>query len=146
MTIVPPLAAAGRLSLDEAGLREWGRAFGAAAVPPLVVALQGELGSGKTTLAQSICGGYGVTEPVTSPTYALVHRYDAPRSPVYHVDLYRVDDPSQLTNLGWDDIIGAGALVIVEWPERAGDRLPPHVPIALEYPVGDDAHRILLAG
>jgi tRNA threonylcarbamoyladenosine biosynthesis protein TsaE len=146
MTILPPLAARGRLSLDETGLRDWGRAFGAAASPPLVVALQGELGTGKTTLAQAICAGYGVTEPVTSPTYALVHRYESPRSPVYHVDLYRLDNPSQLTNLGWDDIVASGALMLVEWPERAGDRMPPHVPIALEYAPGDDNHRILLAG
>jgi tRNA threonylcarbamoyladenosine biosynthesis protein TsaE len=146
MTILPPLAAQGRLSLDETGLRDWGRAFGAAANPPLVIALQGDLGTGKTTLAQAICGGYGVTEPVTSPTYALVHRYESARSPVYHVDLYRLDNPSQLTNLGWDDIVASGALMLVEWPERAGDRMPPHVPIALEYAPGDDSHRILLAG
>jgi tRNA threonylcarbamoyladenosine biosynthesis protein TsaE len=146
MTIVPPLAAQGRLRLDEEQLREWGRSFGAAAMPPLVVALQGELGTGKTTLAQAICAGYGVGEPVTSPTYALVHRYEAPRSPVYHIDLYRLDGPQQLTNLGWDDIVTSPALVIVEWPDRAGDRMPLHVPIALQYTPDSDEHRILLAG
>ncbi len=146
MTIVPPLATKGRLLVSEQRLREWGHAFGAAANPPLVVALEGELGAGKTTLAQAICSGYGVTEPVTSPTYALVHRYAAPHSPVYHIDLYRLDDPAQLTNLGWEEIVSSVALVIVEWPERAGDRMPAHVPIALEYAPGDDEHRILLAG
>jgi Predicted ATPase or kinase len=66
---------------------------------------------------------------------------------VYHIDLYRLDSPEQLTNLGWDDIISSGSLIIVEWPDRAGDRLPPdHVPIDLEYSPGDDSHRILLAG
>lgn len=146
MTIVPPLANRGQLVLDEAGLRDWGHSFGASVVPPLVVALKGELGTGKTTLAQAICAGYGVTEPVTSPTYALVHRYAARRSPVFHLDLYRLESEVQLTNIGWDDVMSSDALVIVEWPERAGDRLPPHVPIALEYAPGDDEHRILLAG
>jgi tRNA threonylcarbamoyladenosine biosynthesis protein TsaE len=146
MTIVPPLASRSRLSLDEEGLRDWGRAFGAAAMPPLVVTLQGDLGTGKTTLAQAISLGYGVTEPVTSPTYALVHRYASPRSPVYHVDLYRLEHPAQLTNLGWNDILAETALVIVEWPERAGERLPPHVPIALEYDSADEGRRLLLAG
>lgn len=146
MTIVPPLASRGQLLLDEVGLREWGRSFGASAVPPLVIALKGDLGTGKTTLAQAICAGYGVTEPVTSPTYALVHRYAAPRSPVFHLDLYRLENEAQLTNIGWDDVMSSDALVLVEWPERAGDRLPSHVPIALEYAPGDENHRILLAG
>jgi len=65
----------------------WGEALGHAATPPLIITLAGDLGAGKTTLAQAICAGYGVTESVTSPTFALVHRYDAPRSPVYHLDL-----------------------------------------------------------
>jgi len=101
----------------------------------------------KTTLAQAICIGYGVEEPVTSPTYALVHKYSSPRSDVYHVDLYRLDDLSQLTNIGWDDIIAEHALVIVEWPERAGPRIPrDHLPIDVDYVEGDPDHRILLAG
>lgn len=125
----------------------WGEAFGRAATPPLVVALAGDLGAGKTTLAQAICAGYGVTGPVTSPTFAIVHRYEAPRSPAYHLDLYRLDRPSELVNVGWDEIAMSHALVIVEWPERAGDLMPPdHVPISLEHVPGDSNRRILLAG
>jgi tRNA A37 threonylcarbamoyladenosine biosynthesis protein TsaE len=76
-----------------------------------------------------------------------VHRYDAPRSPVYHLDLYRLDRPSDLVNLGWDEIAAAHALVIVEWPERAGAFMPPdHVPIDLEHMPGDLDRRVLLAG
>ncbi len=125
----------------------WGESLGRAATAPLVVALAGDLGAGKTTLAQAICAGYGVTEPVTSPTFALVHRYDAPRSPVYHLDLYRLERPSDLINIGWDEIEASHALVIVEWPERAGDLIPPqHVPIDLEYVPSDPERRVLLAG
>ncbi|HUR92502.1 MAG TPA: tRNA (adenosine(37)-N6)-threonylcarbamoyltransferase complex ATPase subunit type 1 TsaE [Gemmatimonadaceae bacterium] len=144
--VVPSLAAGSRLVLDEAALREWGKHFGQAAEPPLVVTLSGELGAGKTTLAQAICEGYGVTDAVTSPTYALVQQYSAPRSAVFHIDLYRLDSVAQLTNIGWDEVLNGDALVIVEWPERAAGRLPAHVPIALEYEPGDAARRILLAG
>lgn len=145
--VVPPLAEKGQLVLNEEELRDWGRELGRASAPPLLVTLTGDLGAGKTTLAQAICEGYGVTEPVTSPTYALVHRYSAPRSAVYHVDLYRLDDPLQLTNIGWDDILSERALVIVEWPERAGWRMPAdHLPIDIDYAADDPDKRLLLAG
>jgi tRNA threonylcarbamoyl adenosine modification protein YjeE len=145
--IVPPRAERGHLKLSETELRAWGEELGRAATPPLLITLTGELGVGKTTLAQSICLGYGVTEEVTSPTYALVHQYSAPRSAVFHVDLYRIDSPDQLTNIGWDEIVVARALILVEWPERAGARLPDdHLPIDLDYMPGDPARRILLAG
>jgi tRNA threonylcarbamoyladenosine biosynthesis protein TsaE len=145
--VVPSLAPTSHLTLDEAELREWGRELGRASAAPLCISLSGELGAGKTTLAQSICEGYGVKEPVTSPTYALVHRYEAEKSPVYHVDLYRLDNAAQLTNIGWDDMLLENALVIVEWPERAGDAMPAdHLHIDLEYVKDDAARRVLLAG
>jgi tRNA threonylcarbamoyladenosine biosynthesis protein TsaE len=145
--VVPPLAGRGRLSLTRQELESWGERFGRAAHAPLVVTLAGDLGAGKTTLVQAICRGYGVTEPVTSPTYALVHQYASPRGTVFHLDLYRLDDPRELENIGWDDVLRAHALVLVEWPERAADRLPPgHVPIDLEHLPGDPSRRVLLAG
>jgi tRNA threonylcarbamoyladenosine biosynthesis protein TsaE len=144
---VPPLAARGGLALTLAELQAWGEHFGRAATPPLVVAIAGDLGAGKTALVQAICRGYGVTEPVTSPTFAIVHEYHAPASPVYHLDLYRLEREAELTNAGWDDIVSARALVLVEWPERAGSRLPPDcVPIDLEHLPGDPSRRLLLAG
>ena len=145
--LVPPLAERGHLKLTESELREWGENLGRSIHPPLLITLTGELGAGKTTLAQAICLGYGVEEPITSPTYALVQEYSAPRSVVFHIDLYRLESPEQLTNLGWDDILAARALILVEWPERAGPRLPEdHLPIDLDYIVGDATRRILLAG
>jgi len=145
--VVPKEAGRGHLALDEAELRSWGVKLGAECKAPLVISLTGDLGAGKTTLAQSICAGYGVEESVTSPTYSLVHRYDAPRSPVVHIDLYRLDNESQLTNLGWDEIMSENALVIVEWPERAGDSMPAdHLHIDLEYAPNDPSRRVLLAG
>jgi tRNA threonylcarbamoyladenosine biosynthesis protein TsaE len=145
--VVPPLASKGHLNLTESEMVQWGRELGETIVPPLVVSLTGDLGAGKTTLAQAICAGYGVEEAVTSPTYSLVHRYEAARSPVYHVDLYRLDNESQLTNIGWDDLLAERALVIVEWPERAGDRMPSgHLHIDLGHLREDESRRVLLAG
>lgn len=145
--IMPPLAARGHLVMNRDELVAWGERLGADSHPDLVIALSGELGAGKTTLAQAICRGYGVTEPVTSPTYAIVQEYSAPRSPVFHIDLYRIERTDDLEQIGWSDIIASNALVIIEWPERAGDMLPSgHLPIALDYAAGEPDRRILLAG
>jgi tRNA threonylcarbamoyladenosine biosynthesis protein TsaE len=111
------------------------------------VAIAGDLGAGKTTLVQAICRGYGVGEPVTSPTFALVHEYHAPRSTVFHLDLYRLQHPRELAAIGWDDIVAAPALLLIEWPERAAGLLPPdHVGIELQHLPNDETHRLLLAG
>jgi tRNA threonylcarbamoyladenosine biosynthesis protein TsaE len=122
----------------------WGEAFGRAARAPVVIALRGDLGAGKTTLVQAICRGYGVTQEVTSPTYALVHEYESARSPVYHLDLYRLAGPHELGNLAWDETVSAPALILIEWPERAGDALPPGaLAIELAHVPGDPARRRL---
>jgi tRNA threonylcarbamoyladenosine biosynthesis protein TsaE len=114
---------AAEFTLEE--MTQWGEALGARLEPPAIVTLDGDLGAGKTTLVQAIARGYGVRDAVTSPTFALVHEYHAPRSPVFHLDLYRLTGPHQLANIGWDDAISATAVVFIEWPERAGSELPP---------------------
>jgi tRNA threonylcarbamoyladenosine biosynthesis protein TsaE len=128
------MARGGRMRVTREELVAWGERFGAAARPPLVVAISGEVGAGKTTLIQAICRGYGVTAAVTSPTFTLVHEYAvsgrAAAERVYHLDLYRLADTATppadlLAPLGWEDILDARAVVLVEWPEHAGDRLPP---------------------
>jgi tRNA threonylcarbamoyladenosine biosynthesis protein TsaE len=133
--------------MSEPELRDWGRRFGHAAHAPLLVTITGELGAGKTTLVQAICAGYGVTDDVTSPTFALVHEYQAPRSPVHHLDLYRLDRPEQLDEIGWDELVTSRAIVLVEWPERAGDRVPAgHVTLSLQHLPDDPDRRLLYAG
>ena len=145
--LVPPLAARGHLALTEAELVGWGERFGRAARPPLTVALAGELGAGKTTLVRAICLGYGVTDEVTSPTFTLVHEYHGAISPVYHIDLYRLRGPQDLANLGWDELMAADALRLIEWPERAGALLPPdHLPMLLQHVPNDPDRRLLYAG
>lgn len=145
--IIPALADKGHLALDESELVDWGERFGRIAQPPLVVTITGDLGAGKTTLAKAICHGYGATDEVTSPTFTLVHQYAAMRSTVYHLDLYRLRSPDELTNIGWDEILSQDALVLIEWPERAGNLLPhAHVPISLQHLPDHPDRRLLYAG
>ncbi|MEW5919294.1 MAG: tRNA (adenosine(37)-N6)-threonylcarbamoyltransferase complex ATPase subunit type 1 TsaE [Gemmatimonadota bacterium] len=145
--LVPERAREGRLRLTRDELMDWGEAFGRAARPPLCVAIAGDLGAGKTTLVQAICRGYGVQEPVTSPTFALVHEYRAPRSPVFHLDLYRLQHARELAAIDWDDIVAAHALLLIEWPERAAGVLPAdHVGIELQHVPNEESRRLLLAG
>ncbi|MGH7568245.1 MAG: tRNA (adenosine(37)-N6)-threonylcarbamoyltransferase complex ATPase subunit type 1 TsaE [Gemmatimonadales bacterium] len=106
-------------------LSRFGEAFGRALAAPAVVGLSGDLGTGKTTLVQAICRGLGARTLATSPSYALVHRYDADGRPVYHVDCYRLNSPDEARDLGFDDMMRDDAIVLIEWPERAGPWAPP---------------------
>jgi tRNA threonylcarbamoyladenosine biosynthesis protein TsaE len=117
------MTGARRLRADE--LSRFGEELGRALSAPAVIGLSGELGTGKTTLVQAMCRGLGAQAPATSPTYALVHQYDAGGRPVYHVDCYRLRSPDEARDLGFDDMIREGAIVLIEWPERAGPWAPP---------------------
>jgi tRNA threonylcarbamoyladenosine biosynthesis protein TsaE len=103
--------------------------------PPVVVAITGDLGTGKTTLVRAIARALGVTEPVTSPTFALVHRYAGRATSVYHVDAYRLRRAADAADLGLDDMLAEpDSVVLIEWPERLGEALPaPTHRIALAY-------------
>ena len=112
--------------LTEPDLVRWGERIGREVPPPLVLALRGALGAGKSVLARAVARGAGVQGPLPSPTFNLVFRYEAPTSVVVHLDLYRIRDPAELRELGWDELGGAAEIVLVEWSERAGDDLPEH--------------------
>ena len=93
------------------------------------VALTGDLGSGKTCLAQGICKGLGVSDQVTSPTYILINEYEGRDTkglpfPVYHFDLYRLGTPQELVELGCDDFFYGSGICLIEWAELAGGLLP----------------------
>lgn len=114
------------MTLSEEQLRRWGEAVGAATRPPAFFALSGELGAGKSVLARAIARGAGVDSPMPSPTFNLVFRYDTGRgTSVVHLDLYRLERPEEVRELGWRELGAEDEIVIVEWPERAGALLPP---------------------
>src|SRR5712692_5394635 len=100
--------------------------------PPCVVLLEGELGSGKTTLVKGIVAGLGAADEgdVTSPSFTLVHEYGGERR-VYHVDLYRIEGAEELFTLGLDDLINQQAVVLIEWGEKL-NLVGPAVRIKLE--------------
>lgn len=102
----------------------------AAALPDdAFVAVSGDLGAGKTTFVRSLCGAVGIDpREVTSPTFGLVHEYacSTSRKPrrLVHIDAYRLTGIDDLESLGWDEIVGGGGWILVEWPERIAAALP----------------------
>lgn len=103
---------------------EIGQELGALAEAGTVICLSGDLGSGKTALVQGLARGLGVPEDyyVTSPSYTLVNEYPG-RLPLYHLDLYRIADPEDVWDLGIEDMLAAGGVMAVEWPDRLPRRL-----------------------
>ncbi len=122
-------------------------AAGAALAPLLrqgdVVALYGDLGAGKTTFARGLLAALGLAEEAPSPSFAIVQYYEPPAVslPVGHVDLYRIDDPAEAEELGLDDMLADGALLI-EWPDRLANRLWPEA-LQLRFATARDGARRL---
>ncbi len=111
----------------------FGLRLGTCLKPGDILTLTGDLGSGKTVLCQGIARGAGVPEAcyVTSPTYAIVHEYPG-RCPVFHVDLYRLSGPDDLEAIGFEEILEAGGILLIEWPERVPESyLSPAADIAI---------------
>jgi tRNA threonylcarbamoyladenosine biosynthesis protein TsaE len=103
--------------------KRFGRILGALLQSGDTLALVGDLGAGKTTLTQAIARGMGITAPVTSPTFTLVHEYPGPL-PLFHFDTYRFDSPDDIADIGFDEYFERGGVVIIEWADRIAPLLP----------------------
>lgn len=108
-----------------------------------VMMLHGDLGAGKTTLTQGVAEGLGIEGPVQSPTFTLVREHDASNLRLYHLDLYRLDDPNELEDIGYEVYINPpDGVSIIEWPERAGDWLPERFTIIRIEHLGGDRRSV----
>ena len=103
---------------------ELGKKIGAFLLPNDVIALTGQLGAGKTTLIQGIAAGLCVKDYVTSPTFIIINEY-AGRLPLYHIDLYRLDEGLGIADLGVEEYFARGGVCVIEWAERLKGLLPP---------------------
>jgi len=109
--------------------------------PGDVLLLRGHLGAGKTVFAQGVAAGLGIDEPVTSPTFTLIHEHHG-RVPLYHVDLYRIGGDVEAGDLGLEDYLYGDGVTLIEWAERAAGLVPPaHLAVALR-PVAETKRAI----
>ncbi len=121
---------------------ELGRKIGTDVKPGSVIALNGDLGAGKTLFTQGLAQGMGITEPVNSPTFTILKIYDDGRLPLYHFDVYRIDDPYEMEEVGLDDYLYGSGVSVIEWPCNIAELMPEHyTDIRIERVSADDPDR-----
>jgi tRNA threonylcarbamoyladenosine biosynthesis protein TsaE len=121
------------ISRSEAETHAAGRELAAELSDTLLIAISGDLGSGKTALVRGICEHEGCASQVSSPTFTIVNEYSG-RRPVLHVDLYRLTSIQDMLDIGLDELFASGALLLIEWAERAFPLLPyPRIEVAASH-------------
>jgi tRNA threonylcarbamoyladenosine biosynthesis protein TsaE len=119
---------------DDPAMRRLGAELARASEAGAVIFLEGELGTGKTTLVRGFLAALGQRGAVRSPTYTLVEPYELAGRRIYHLDLYRLGDPEELEFLGIRDLLEPAAVTLVEWPERGRGWLPePDLVVHIDY-------------
>ena len=105
---------------------EIGKKLGENAKVKDVIALYGDLGVGKTVFTKGFAAGLGIRMPVNSPTFTILQIYDEGRIPLYHFDVYRIEESEEMEEVGFDDCIDGDGVSVIEWPEKIEDILPQH--------------------
>ena len=124
-----------------------GEAIGRAAAPGTVIALIGDLGTGKTTLTKSIARGLGVIETVTSPTFNIIREYRSGRIPLFHFDVYRIGDPDEMFELGYEEYFYGDGVCVVEWADIIEELLPEDaVIIRIDRGAGEEEREYTIEG
>lgn len=121
--------------------------LGKQAEPGTVYTLTGDLGVGKTVFAQGMASGLGIEETVSSPTFTIIQVYDGGRLPFYHFDVYRIGDPEEMDEIGYEDYFYGDGVCLVEWAELIEELLPKmrtHIVIEKDLEKGPDYRRITL--
>ena len=122
------------------------RQFAAELKPGDIVCLEGDLGAGKTTFTQGLAAALGVEGRVTSPTFCLVQEHHGNGAFLVHMDLYRLHGEDDVVAIGWEDYLADGAILVVEWPERAGSLIPATARhVSFSHLDGDERRRIEFA-
>ena len=128
---------------------ELGKRLGAEAKPGQVYCLDGDLGVGKTVFTQGFAQGLGIAGPVNSPTFTIVQQYEDGRLPLYHFDVYRIGDISEMDEIGYEDCFYGSGVSLIEWSELIEELLPEravHVTIEKDLERGFDYRRIRVEG
>jgi len=109
-----------------------GRKLGEEAMAGSIYCLNGDLGVGKTVFTQGFAAGLGITEPVCSPTFTILQVYDEARIPLYHFDVYRISDPEEMEEIGYEDYFFGDGVCLIEWSELISELIP------------EDAHSVVI--
>ena len=104
-----------------------GEEMGKKAFPGMILCLSGDLGAGKTLFSQGFAKGLGIEEPVSSPTFTILQQYDEGRLPLYHFDVYRIGDVSEMDEIGYEDCFYGDGVCLIEWPQRIREILPENI-------------------
>lgn len=101
-----------------------GKKLGSRAEPGMIICLNGDLGTGKTVFTQGFASGLDITEPVSSPTFTIVQVYEEGRLPLYHFDVYRIGDPEEMEEIGYEDYFYGEGVSLIEWSELIEELIP----------------------
>lgn len=112
--------------------------------PGDVLCLEGDLGAGKTTFTQGLAHALGVPGRVTSPTFCIVQEHAGEKTLLVHMDLYRLHGEDDVLAIGWEDYLARGAILVVEWPERAGSLVPPTARHVSFHHLGEETRRVAI--
>lgn len=126
-----------------------GKRVGETVKPGTVISLTGDLGVGKTVFTQGLAAGLGITEPVNSPTFTIVQIYEGGRLPFYHFDVYRIGDPEEMEEIGYEDCFYGAGICLIEWADLIGELLPEdtcRITIEKDLEKGFDYRRITMEG
>lgn len=128
---------------------QFGKELGEKATPGQVYCLDGDLGTGKTVFAQGFAAGLGIDGPVNSPTFTILQVYESGRLPLYHFDVYRIADPEEMDEIGYEDCFYGEGVCLVEWSELIEELIPEdaiHITIEKNLEKGFDYRQIRVEG
>ena len=112
------------ISESEKDTYELGRSMGVTAPAGQIICLDGDLGAGKTVFTKGFAAGLGITEVVSSPTFTIIHEHSGGRLPLYHFDVYRIEDPDEMYEVGFEELFYGGGVCLIEWACLIADLIP----------------------